>query len=312
MLLFLMVMVAAAMVAEADDVKTARLSQMVVFSVCTMFFGGAWTNLFGARAASQKVPPGTNLFTTGFKKLSKTVIKIFSQNAAMKWFLVAVAFAESAVASFNTVAITYMTEQLQLTASQNGLAILILLFSSIPGSLLSIFVTNKWNAIRSYQMALAIWIVNTSAAAVVLNGPGKQMEAYFFAVGWGVAMGWIFPTERVAITQMIRKGEEAEIMGVYLCFASLITWLPPLVFTAMNEAGVEMRVSFASLNLFFFISFCLLFLMGNFDDVVQKAKSESINDSGSDASSDPAMIDTGMIELGAVERQGSKSSLHVT
>jgi hypothetical protein len=57
-------------------------------------------------------------------------------------------------------------------------------------------------------------------------------------------------------------------MGMYLFCGSAFTWLPPLVFTLINEHGVHITWGLASLNIFFFLGVVCLFAMGNYQQAI--------------------------------------------
>jgi hypothetical protein len=61
-------------------------------------------------------------------------------------------------------------------------------------------------------------------------------------------------------------------MGTYICACQMLSWLPPLVFSIMNEAGVSMRIGLFVLTFYFMISFCILFLVGDYKEAVSHAK----------------------------------------
>lgn len=248
------------------------LSQAVIFAVLASFLGYAWTKLFQKRPAKQSVPDGQNLLSSGFATLCKTGQTILKEHHALKWLLVAVSFTEAAATTFSTVAITYMTHVLGFAPNENGIAILILLLFGVPGTRVAAFLSKRYNPIRSLQACLALWIVNTTAAAVFLRGPGQQYLAYFFAMVWGIATGWIYPSEKTLYVTIIPKGQEGELMGLYICASQILSWLPPLVFTVMNEAGVPMSVGMFTLTIYFMISYMLLNWVGDYDEAVDHAK----------------------------------------
>jgi hypothetical protein len=64
------------------------------------------------------------------------------------------------------------------------------------------------------------------------------------------------------------SGQDAEMMGMYLFCGSAFTWLPPLVFTLINEHGVHITWGLASLNIFFFLGVVCLFAMGNYQQAI--------------------------------------------
>ena len=272
--IFLLVMVLVlSMINRNARFTAATLSQTVVFLVLVVFFGYAWTRLFRPRKASQKVPEGRTLLSAGFWKIYKTSRTILLHHSAIKWFLVSAAFTEAATTTFSTIAITYMTEQLNFDARQNGIAILLLLLFGVPGTRLAAWLTGGFNPIRSLQACLILWIVNTTAASIFLKEPNQQGLAYCFAMIWGLAIGWVYPTEKALYVTIIPRGQEAELMGTYICACQMLSWLPPLIFSVLNEAGFSMRIGLCTLSIYFMISFCLLFLVGDYDKAVEHAKS---------------------------------------
>ena len=123
---FLFVMIGVlSWVNKNDRFNSATLSQTVVFIICGICFGYAWTRLFRPRPASQMVPENMTLLSSGFWKIFKTGRTILLYHSAIKWFLVAAAFTEAATTTFSTIAITYMTEQLGFDSRENGIAILV-------------------------------------------------------------------------------------------------------------------------------------------------------------------------------------------
>eukprot|EP00970_Alexandrium_tamarense_P011851 scaffold2578_cov197-Alexandrium_tamarense.AAC.17 len=60
-------------------------------------------------------------------------------------------------------------------------------------------------------------------------------------------------------------------MGMYLFAGQILAWLPPLVFTAMNEAGVSIRISMLSLLVFWSTSIAFLQCMGTCNNTGEDA-----------------------------------------
>jgi MFS-type transporter involved in bile tolerance (Atg22 family) len=98
-------------------------------------------------------------------------------------------------------------------------------------------------------------------ASVVLNGPEKKNMTYLFAILWGIGLGWLHPQHIAVYGALIPSGQEAELMGVFLFCTYVIGWLPPLVFSALNEGGISMAMGLASLAFFFLIAIIFLVLM---------------------------------------------------
>lgn len=172
----------------------------------------------------------------------------------------------------SAISVTFITTQLHFSSTENGIDILLLLIFAVPGTKVAAYMSNRFNPILSLQFCLLLWIVNTGAAALVLHGAGQQSTAYAHAVVWGVLLGWVYPTEKTLFCTIISKGPEAELMGVYICSCQVLSWLPPLMFTVMNELGISMRIGLFSLNFYFLLSFLLLFLIGDYGNAVHHAR----------------------------------------
>ena len=53
-------------------------------------------------------------------------------------------------------------------------------------------------------------------------------------------------------------------MGFFLFSSQVLAWLPPLIFAAMNEAGVDQRIGIATLPIYLIIGIGCLCAMGSY------------------------------------------------
>jgi hypothetical protein len=61
-------------------------------------------------------------------------------------------------------------------------------------------------------------------------------------------------------------------MGFYILATSVLSWLPPAVFSVLHELGWPMDVGLMSLNVFFAAAIVCLRQVGNFADAVDVVK----------------------------------------
>ena len=72
-------------------------------------------------------------------------------------------------------------------------------------------------------------------------------------------------TTFVTITPHQRGKGETELMGLFLFATQILGFLPPLVFTILNEAGYPMWLGLSTLIVYFGIGLIGQFAMGNYD-----------------------------------------------
>lgn len=271
MLLFLMIVMILSSSFDTNDVGTARISQLLVFIVCTFTFGVAWKYFMTPRPALSHVPEGSVLLKTGFQKLFTTFSRIMRKWYALRYFLLSIMLSEAATAAFSTIGTTYMTEALSMNSHQIGLAFLCVFLAGIPGCKAGNHLGNSLNPLRSAKLCLVIFMINTTLATLILKDLNNLNTIYIFCSIWGACIGWLHPTHSALYCTIIPRGSESEMMGLYLFSGSVISFLPPFIFTYLNEVGMSMDVGLASLNLFFAGGLIFFLFIGDYDKAVNFA-----------------------------------------
>lgn len=256
-----------------DDVGTARWAVLITTITCVPLFTLCWKYLFRDCPALSHVPPGQSLLTTGFYKLAETYTMISRDLPAVCIFLRGMVFSEAANTALATIATTYMSEYLHMNSLEIGCAILMVLLAGIPGTWLGHQCCIRYNPVISAQVCLMLYIVVTAAASMVLTLPHKNW-VYLFASLWGMCQGWLHPqhtTIFVTITPHDDK-QVVELMGVFLFACQILSFLPPLVFTLLNEAGYSMSLGMASLILYFVLGLISLIQMGDYTQAMERVQ----------------------------------------
>jgi MFS-type transporter involved in bile tolerance (Atg22 family) len=91
---------------------------------------------------------------------------------------------------------------------------------------------------------------------------------------WGIGLGWLHPMHTILFLGLTPDHARTEFMGIFIFSQQILAWLPPLVFTILNEVGVPMTIGLASLNVFFAIGLCCLQSMGRYDVLQSMPTSE--------------------------------------
>jgi len=115
------------------------------------------------------------------------------------------------------------------------------------------------------------WVVVTAFAPFFLQSPDDKTNCYIFGCFWGILFGWYYPTQSTVFIELIPRRQEAEMMGLFTFCSQILTWLPPLVFSALNEAGFSMKFGLYILVAFFVIalSICFFVVRPNYEAAVR-------------------------------------------
>ncbi|GMH95027.1 hypothetical protein TrVE_jg5356 [Triparma verrucosa] len=255
-----------------SSISTAQVSQILLVIWSGIFFYIPWAEMFGSRPALHQKPENESLIMLGFNRIRTTVGQMRSDYNAVFVLLCAISFAEAAANAFTTIAVTYCDDVMKFKSTETSMLILVCLVCAVPGSVLFSKLTKKIGAHKSYMLSLVWWGCVTAIAPLFMNSPEHKTNAYFFGILWGLGFGWIYPTQRALYCLIIPGGQESELMGIYIFAGQILVWLPPAVFTLMNEVDIPMPFGMVMLAGFFFIALFIANGMGDFELAQMKAK----------------------------------------
>lgn len=187
---FIVIITALSLALKSSDVILSRYSQIlsVIWIGICFYFG--WKTL-------PQVPPkrillsDQSVLTAGFIQTLKTVKNINTNyGGSLRWYFLAVIFAEAGANAFTALAVTFMNVVLEMSSMQIGIMFLVVLVFSIPGTKVGEMVTNWSNPKTSWRLCLAFFSVVTAVGSAVLSGPERQNIAYLFGLLWGLCLGW--------------------------------------------------------------------------------------------------------------------------
>uniref|UniRef100_A0A7S1YC20 Major facilitator superfamily (MFS) profile domain-containing protein n=1 Tax=Grammatophora oceanica TaxID=210454 RepID=A0A7S1YC20_9STRA len=289
MVVFLMAVVAASQLfgLSEDNLATARLGMGSAAVLGVIGVNLAWFGMYESRPAMRELPEGASLWTEGFKQLYRTSRNIARNYKGLMWFYIAVALGEAAVQSLVTIGITFMTDTLNFTSSESGLVVLCLMLGCVPGGYASgIYIERFKRPVFGAVLACLGMTLGTIFAAVVLRKPGQQVTAYCFALVWGFFSGWKYTVERFLSSTMIPPNQNSELMGVFMFATQCLSWLPPLVFTAMNESGIHQRVSMGTVATYFVMAIVAFCMIGSYEEALRQVGRDSYEKAEADGNDD--------------------------
>mmetsp|Transcript_15205 Transcript_15205/g.18515 ORF Transcript_15205/g.18515 Transcript_15205/m.18515 type:complete len:481 (-) Transcript_15205:209-1651(-) len=269
---FLIVIITISRVQETTTVVTAQISQAICVILALLLWTMSWKSL-PSIGKNHEIPEGSNLVTVGFYQNYKTMKMIKKHySRGLLWFYLAVAFAEAGANSFTTVSVTYLASELNMNGAQIGMVFLGSLISTLPGTAVASFVTKRTDPNTSWKLCMAYFAFTTIVGAFILTDESRTNYAYILSVFWGIALGWFYPTENLFFSMCLPKGQEAELSGFLVYCSTIISWLPPLIFTLLNEAGIHMKYGLISLTAFFFAAIILLSMAAPWPEIVEEAQ----------------------------------------
>jgi len=182
---------------------------------------------------------------------------------------------EAAGTSFSVIAITYMATELGISPTENGIGLIIWLLASIPGAFLSTLVARRTDPLKSAIVHIVLIMMNVVLFAF-LTEPGKLGKTYAILFSCGIGGGWKNNMDRLVSSSIIPEGQDGEMMGFFLFAGQSITWLPLVVFTAMNEAGIDPKIIIVALTIYLVIALIAFILIGNYPNARKEVNRETV------------------------------------
>ncbi len=267
-LMYLLVVIVLSIKLGLDDAETGQLGQAINVPTSGMCYYLAW-KFFTSKGASRKVSAGESVIWSGFKQVAQTSSAISRHyGASLGWFLLGVIFSEAASGAFVLVAVSYLKEVLGFSGNEIGILFFVVIFSTIPGSLFGSFVTKNTCPKTSMKLQLVTFCLVNFAGFMSLTEPGQENLAFFYGMLWGLLLGWFYTTESLIFSMVVPKGQEAELAGFFLYCSQILSWLPPLVFTYMNEQGFPLKWGGIHLNVYLIIALICYQIMLPWDECV--------------------------------------------
>ena len=174
------------------------------------------------------------------------------------------------------VSVTYLKEAVEFSGTEVGIMFFIVIISTIPGSALGAIVTYRTSPPTSMKLQLIFFMIVNFVAFTMMTEPENESLAYYFGILWGISLGWFYPTESLIFSMIMPKGQEAELAGFFLYCTQIIGWLPPLVFTIMNERDISLNFAGMHLNIYIAIALCGYCFMSPWSKCIDAAQTNKM------------------------------------
>ena len=103
---------------------------------------------------------------------------------------------------------------------------------------------------RSYVCCIAYTLVMTPIMIGTVYSPQQSKLAYFFSVMFGISYGWYYPSSSGYYVSLVPKEKVVELWGLNSFCSVILSWVPPIIFTVLNETTGNMRVGWIGVIIF--------------------------------------------------------------
>ena len=287
---FVFLVVAASIGAGWGAVETAQFSQGLVVLWSGLGFYFSWRKFPQVDAKhtlleteekgdSTSTPPKRNLLFSGFVQNWRTFKHIQSKyKNSIRWFFLALVFAEAAANAFVTVAVIFLTEELGLETTEIGIFFLVALLAIMMGCRVGAMMTRWTNPNLSWRLSMFYMFVLSTLGALTLNRENAKPYSFIWGFVTCIGMGWYYQTQYLYMSFVTPHDQEAEMAGFFNYCRLILVWLPPLMFSLLVEANISQSIGVIVTGAFFLIGVCFVSVVTNWEEIVKEVREGSAHD----------------------------------
>jgi MFS-type transporter involved in bile tolerance (Atg22 family) len=195
---FNVVVVGSSLAFALSTVHTAMVGQTACVIWSVLSFTCGW-RLLPSRPARHTVNEQQFILTAGFAQNWRTAKAIWTHyRKGLKWYLLALIFAEASAAAVTSVSVIYLNNTIGLSTTQIGIFFIIALVGTIPGAKMGSIITHKTNPNTSWKLSQLSLIITLIIGAFTLeNLKGSKELSYIWGFFVGMFLGWFYPAEEL-------------------------------------------------------------------------------------------------------------------
>ena len=258
-----------------NDVQTGQFGQAFDVLWSGIFFYMAW-KLFPNVPALNSLPEGkTSIFLQSFVQVYHTIKTIQQKyKRSLRWYFLAVAFAESTTNAFTVLAVGFLSDQLQMSGTEIGMFFIITLIGALPGAYIGALVTRLTGPSVSWRLSMISLAALATVGGLTLS-PDTPALSYLWGIVVGMALGWFYPVEALYFASMLPKGQEAEYSGFFVYCTQILSWLPPLIFSLIVELGVKQSYGLIAVQSLYGVAIACVTCMAPWEICLEEVKAGS-------------------------------------
>ncbi|KAG0296019.1 Autophagy protein 22 [Dissophora globulifera] len=221
---------------------------------------------FSIQRTFPPLPPGSNVFTFGYKRIGKTIAKARKLKTLFyflcNWFILG-----DGLTATSNMAILIAQDQLQLGNTSLIIAALIQFICAGAGIVFWIWMQNSRGLSPLKTVIINTILFGLLPVYCLLGliesspiGLKHEWELYMLAAFFGFFMGAIYSSNRVVYAQLIPFGHENELFALYEMSSVSSSWIAPLICTAIIERSNVRETWWFLASQFFIPAFLMMFI----------------------------------------------------
>ena len=175
-----------------DSITLARFSQALATGVGGINLLLAYKRYSPVKSV-KSLEEGSNLYLAGLLEIKSTMATLSKHEPGAARYLLTSTFVEAATSAFTNLAITYLSEQIQMTSTEVTIFIVVVLVCNPLGVVVHRTLSRKAGHKRSYLGCVAFTTIITALMIGTVYSPDDANITFIFAVLFGISFGWYYP-----------------------------------------------------------------------------------------------------------------------
>jgi len=241
-------------------VTLARFSQALASFVGGLSLFLAYRRYPSIKAVKQ-LDEGKNIFWAGVSELWHTAKDLGKTEPGAQRYLFALPFLDGAIGSFTNLAITYLSEEIQMSSTGIIIFILINMVTQPFGVLLHRTLARRIGHKKNYLAVINYFVVLTALFIGCIAGPDQMNWTYLISFLYGIGFGWYYPSSNGLFVSLVPEERVTELWGFNMFATVIFSWVPPLIFTTLNETTGNLRLGMIGILAFLVAGLCIAFFI---------------------------------------------------
>lgn len=103
---------------------------------------------------------------------------------------------------------------------------------------------------RSYLACILYTTILTAMMIGTIYNPKQAGVSYLYAALFGISFGWYYPCSNGFFVSLVPEEKVTELWGFNAFCSVILSWVPPIIFAALNESTGNLRVGWIGVIIF--------------------------------------------------------------